>query len=340
MVDQLCGVMSTMEACRHVGFSRATYYRSRRPMKTPSKRRRNASRLSDARRAEILAVLNSDRFMDQPPRQIWARLLDEGRHLCHWRTMYRILHENGQIRERRDQRTHPPYTKPELLARGPNELWTWDITTLRGPVKAMHFKLYVILDVFSRYVVGWTLAPFESAALAKDLITITIARQSVRQDQLVIHSDRGPVMVSKTYVQLLADLGVESSYSRPYRSNDNPYSESHFRTMKYHRSYVPRFGSLEDARTWAQHFFDWYNHEFYHTGLALMHPATVHYGKTQKVWQARQRVINDAYAREPRRFIQGAPRIPKPRNEVWINQPNRGSGSAQSIPEQTDNPEA
>ena len=171
---------------------------------------------------------------------------------------------------------HPRYTKPELLACAPNQLWPWDITTLREPVKGLYLKLYVLLDVFSRYVVGWTLASFESAALAKDLITTTCARQNVSRDQLIIHSDRGPIMVSKTYVQLLAELGVEGSYSRPYRSSDNPYSEAHSRTVKYHRTYEVRFGSLEDARSWARQFFHWYNHEFYHSEIALMHPSTIH----------------------------------------------------------------
>ena len=234
--------------------------------------------------------------------------------------MYRILYESKEIPQRINQRVHPPYTKPELLACGPNQLWTWDITTLRGPKKGMYYKLYVVLDVFSRYIVGWTIAPYESAALAKDLITDTCARQNIKPNQLVIHSDRGPVMAIKTYVQLLADLAVEGSYSRPYRSNDNPCSEAHFRTAKYHRTYEVRFGSLEDARNWAQHLFQWYNNEFYHTGIALMHPSTVHYGKMREVWQARQHVMQEAYAQEPKRFIRGAPKV-APR-KVWINQPD------------------
>ena len=323
MVTLLRPIAGTKAACRHVGLSRASYYRSRRPApERPKRRRKNVRRLSDAKRAEIRAMLNSDRFMDLPPRQIWATLLDEGTYLCHWRTMYRIMSENNEIRERRNQRVHPPYTKPELLACAPNELWTWDITTLRGPASGVYFKLYVILDVFSRYVVGWTLASQESAALAKDLIATTCTRQHVRQHQLIIHSDRGPVMVSKTYVQLLTDLGVEGSYTRPYRSNDNPYSEAHFRTAKYHRTYEPRFGSLEDARSWARQFFEWYNYAFYHSEIALMHPSTLHYGQARKVWQARQRVMKEAYDREPARFIRGVPRIPMPRRTAWINRPD------------------
>ena len=325
MIRELAATIGVTLACVLVGISRATYYRSLRAPKPSQRRRRNIRRLSKALRAEILAVLNSDRFMDQPPRQIWAALLDEGRYLCHWRTMYRILRENKQIQERRNQRTHPSYTKSELLASAPNQLWSWYITTLKGPSKGIYFKLYVILDVFSRYVVGWTIAPFESAAVAKDLITTTIARQNVREGQLTIHSDRGSVMVSKTYVQLLGDLGVVGSYNRPYRSNDNPYSESHFRTMKYHRTYLSRFGSLEDAQSWAREFFEWYNNEFYHSEIALMHPATVHYGKADQVWQDRQRVMDAAYARDPDQFSGGAPQVPKPRRRAWINKPKNAA---------------
>ena len=322
MVTDISCAMSVKEACRHLGVSRPTYYRSRRPKEPQaSKRRRNRRRITDERRARILSILDSERFQDMPPRQIWATLLDEGRYACHWRTMYRILHDNKEMRERRNQRVHPPYKKPELLACGPNQVWSWDITTLRGPYKGMYFKLYVILDVFSRYVVGWTIARYESAALAKDLIATSWARQGVSRDQLVIHSDRGPAMVSKTYVQLLADLGVERSYSRPYRSNDNPYSEAHFRSMKYHRTYQARFGSLEDARCWARAFFNWYNDTFYHTDIALMHPSTLHYGRTRQVWQARQRVMEEAYACHLERFVRGVPKIPMPPRQVWINKP-------------------
>ena len=251
MVTRLRPILGTKAACRHVGISRASYYR--RPAAKKKPRRTPVGRLSTAQRAKIRALLNSERFMDLPPRQIWATLLDEGRYVCHWRTMYRG--ENDEIRERRHQRTPPSYPKPERLACAPNELGSWDITTLRGPAKGIYFKLYVILDVFSRYVVGWTLAQQESAALAKKLMETTCARQGVRQHQLTLHSDRGPVRVSKTYIQLLSDLQVDGSYTRPYHSNDNPYSEAHFRTAKYHRTYEPRFGSWEEARCWARQFF-------------------------------------------------------------------------------------
>ncbi len=233
-------------------------------------------------------MLNSERFLDLPPRQIWATLLDEGTYICHWRTMSGILHEFKEIHERRDRRVHPPYAQPERLAYGLNELWTWDITPHGAPKKGLYFKRYVILDVFSRHIAGSTLASYESATLAKDFITATCARQNMTQGRLDIHWDRGPVIVSKTYVQLLPDLGVEGSYSRLYRSNNNPYSEMLFRTAKYHRTYEPRCGSLEDAWSWARCFFYWCNHAFYRTRIALMHPSTVRDGLTLKVWQAPQ----------------------------------------------------
>ena len=331
MVQQLNTVMSTQDACQQVGLARATYYRSQQVANPQLKRpRRSARRFSDAERADILAVLNSERFMDWPPRKFGPNYWMNGdicvigarcTAFCRRISRYRSVDSNV--------RTH----RTELLACAPNELWSWDITTLKGPVKGTYFKLYVILDVFSRYVVGWTIAPYESAALAKDLVTTTLARQNVNPDALKLHSDRGSVMVSKTYVQLLADLGVEGSYSRPYQSNDNPYSESHFRTMKYHRSYVPRFGALEDARRWARQFFHWYNHGFYHSEIALMSPVTVHYGQVNEVWQARQQVMDAAYARDPEKFIGGAPKVPKPRRKVWINRPH---GESDAVADQAD----
>lgn len=321
-VALLRSALSAEEACRRVGVSRSAYYRSLRSPSPRGQRRRGSRRLPQALREEIRCVLNSERFMDMPPRQIWAALLDEGVYLCHWRTMYRILGEHEEVRERRRCRIRPRHRKPELLASSSNELWTWDITTLRGPAKGIYYKLYVILDVFSRYVVGWTLAPCESAALAKDLIAQAYERQGITDKRLVIHSDRGAPMTSRTYVQLLADLSVIGSWSRPYRSNDNPYSEAHFRTAKQHHTYEPRFGSLEDARRWARRFFDWYNNEFYHTGIALMHPATIHYGKAKQVWRARKRVLDEACAREPERFARGMPSVPAPPTAAWINKPD------------------
>ena len=256
-----------------------------------------------------------------PPRQIYATLLDEGRYVCHWRTMYRILMEHREVRERRNQLRHPPYKKPELLATGANQLWSWDITKLRGPQKWTSTYLYVIMDVYSRFVVGWTIAPVEASTLARQLIETSCVRQGIARDQLIIHSDRGPSMTSKSVAQLLAELGVEKSHSRPHVSNDNPYSEAHFKTMKYRPGYPSRFGSIEDARAWASRFFHWYNYEHYHTGLALMLPAVVHYGHASTVRQARQQVVAAAYARHPERFVRGMPKVGSPPRAVWINEP-------------------
>jgi len=269
----------------------------------------------------VRQVLNSERFQDSVPRQVYATLLDEGEYLCHWRTMYRILDEHGEVRERRNQLQHPVYTKPELLARGPNQLWSWDITKLKGPAKWTYYYLYVILDVFSRYVVGWMVAEREAASLAEKLIAQTCVKQGIEPSQLTLHADRGPSMRTKSVAQLLADLGVTKTHSRPYTANDNPYSESQFKTMKYRPDFPERFDSLADARSWAREFFGWYNHDHRHSGLGLMTPATVHHGQAETVRQQRQQVLLAAYAAHPERFVRGVPVPPELPNEVWINKP-------------------
>ncbi len=317
--------MGVRSACQHVGLPRATYYRSQRPPDVRQKKRRkpNKGRLPAEERARIHAIMNSERFWDMPPRQIWATLLDQGQYLCHGRTMYAILKEYNEMRERRNQLVHPPYKKPELLATAPNQVWSWDTTKLRGPQKWTSYTLYVMLDIFSRYVVGWMVVPGESADLAREFIHTTCMRQGVSPHQLVIHCDRGSPMMSKTYTQLLADLGVRRSFSRPYCSNDNAFSEAQFKTMKYHAGYPQRFGSLQDARNWAREFIDWYNDVHYHSELALMRPSMVHYGRAREVRSQRQRVMEKAYARNPERFLRGAPKIAMPPRQAWINRPNR-----------------
>jgi len=235
--------------------------------------------------------------------------------------MYRILKERQQVHERRNLLRHPTYTKPELLATGPNQLWSWDLTKLRGPVKWTYYYLYTILDVFSRYVVGWLIAERESAILAHQLIAETCTKQGITPDQLTLHADRGSSMTSKTVALLLADLGVAKTHSRPHVSNDNPYSESQFKTMKYRPDYPDRFGSIQDARAWARVFFHWYNHEHHHTGLGLMTPVTVHYGQAQHVIEQRQEVLQVAYAAHPERFVRGIPKPPSLPAKVWINKP-------------------
>lgn len=309
-------------ACDVLSVSRSSYYRATHPPTPRSEAPRPARGLSLAENEAVREVLNCDRFADEPPRQVYATLLDEGSYLCHWRTMYRLLAADGPVRERRDQLRHPLYDKPELLATAPNELWSWDISKMRGPEKWVYFYLYVIMDVFSRYVVGWMVAPAERSFLARDLIETTCARQGIDRHQLTIHADRGSPMTSKTVGQLLVDLGVEKTHSRPHVSNDNPYSEAHFKTMKYRPDYPKRFGSLADARAWAREFFLWYNHVHHHSALGLMPPAAVHYGWAGGLREQRGVVLAAAYEAHPERFPRGIPVQPPLQQAVWINKPN------------------
>ncbi len=270
----------------------------------------------------MLATLNSQRFADKAPAEVYATLLDEQTYLCSISTMYRVLHRNGPVRERRNQLRHPHYAKPELLATGPNQLWSWDITKLKGPVAWHYFYLYVILDVFSRYVVGWMIAEKESATLAKRLIAETLGKQEVNPENITLHADRGPSMRSKLVAQLLADLGVTKTHSRPYTSNDNPFSESQFKTMKYRPGFPARFGSIEDATSFARDFFPWYNLEHRHHGIALLTPYTVHYGHVDGVLATRQTALDGAFGTTPERFTK-PPTVAVPRSNVWINPPSK-----------------
>jgi len=260
------------------------------------------------------AQLHAERFRDKPPAQVYATLLDEGTYLCSIRTMYRLLGEHDEVRERRNQLTHPSYRKPELLATGANQVWSWDITKLLGPAKWTYFYLYVILDIFSRYVVGWMVAPRESAELAKRLIGETCRKQGIAPGQLTVHADNGSSMKSQPVAFLMADFGVTKSHSRPYVSNDNPFSESQFKTLKYRPEFPDRFGSIEDARAFCQHFFRWYNTEHHHSGIGLLTPETLHYGRAEKV-------ISQAYERTPERFVRARPKPPDKPTAVWINPP-------------------
>jgi putative transposase len=287
----------------------------------PKERRRPGRALTDAERSDLIETMNSPEFCDVAPRQIWASLLDRGQYKGHWRTMYRFLAENDEVQERRDQLRHPEYEKPELLATRPNELWSWDITKLRGPEKWTCYYLYLIMDVFSRYVVGWMIAENENATLASELIEVTCRRQGVDREELTIHADRGSPMTSKTVAQLLVDLGVEKSHSRPHVSNDNPYSESQFKTMKYHPGYPKRFGSIMDARNWVRKFIAWYNEYHHHSGIGLMPPKVVHYGEGEKLRAQRALVLEAAYAAHPERFVRGKPEAPALPEAVWINKP-------------------
>jgi putative transposase len=281
-----------------------------------------ARALSEAEREAVLGVLHCERFVDCSPAQVWATLLDEGRYLASERTFYRLLAaRHGGVRERRNQLTHPPYAAPELLAQHPNEVWSWDISKLKGPAKWTCFYLYVILDVFSRYAVGWTIAHRESSELAKALIGQAIEQQQIKRDTLTVHADRGSAMRSKPVAFLLADLGVLKTHSRPYTSTDNPYSEAQFKTLKYRPEFPDRFQNIEQARAFCRTFFHWYNHEHRHSGIGLMTPAAMHHGQAKKLHAERQRALDAAYARTPERFVRRPPRPPALPIAAWINKP-------------------
>jgi putative transposase len=302
--------------------SRATYYRRRAGTQRSGRAgRRCPRRVTAAERRSILDLLHSDRFIDKAPAEVYATMLDEGKYLCSERTMYRILAEHGEIRERRNQLRHPVYEKPELLATAPNQVWSWDITKLKGPAKWTYFYLYVILDIFSRYVVGWMIAHRESATLAKRLIADACEKQGITDGQLTVHADRGSSMTSKLVAQLLADLGVTKTHSRPHVSNDNPYSESQFKTMKYRPGFPARFGCIQDARGFCRSFFDWYNREHRHGGIGLMTPEAVHHGRAVAIRSRRQLVLEEAYLANPERFVRGRPTPPSLPQAAWINRP-------------------
>jgi putative transposase len=278
--------------------------------------------LEAAERQALLDVLHSERFVDQAPAEVYATLLDAGSYLASISTMYRVLRAAGEVAERRRQAAHPPTVKPELVADAPNRVWSWDITKLAGPAKWTYYYLYVILDIYSRYAVGWMVAERESAALAERLLAATITKQHISRDQLAIHADRGSSMASKQVAQLLADLGVTKSHSRPHVSNDNPYSESQFKTLKYRPTFPDRFGSIQDARAFCQQFFGWYNLAHHHSGIGLLTPADVHYGRAEQVQAARAEVLTAAYAAHPQRFVRKPPEPPALPAVAWINQPD------------------
>jgi putative transposase len=323
-VAELANNVGTSAACQALSMPRASYYRDVRKTSSPTvsaSRPSPARALRPAERDAVLARLHEERFQDRSPAAVYATLLDEGEYHCSIRTMYRLLDEHGEVRERRDQLTHPPYQKPELLATAPNQLWSWDITKLLGPAKWTYFYLYVLLDVFSRYVTGWMVAYRESAELAKRLIEESCKKQHIQPGQLTLHADRGTSMSSKPVAFLLADLGVTKTHSRPHVSNDNPYSESQFRTLKYRPEFPDRFGCIQDSRAFCQGFFRWYNEEHRHSGLGLLTPAMVHYGQAENTLRQRQEVLDVAYQLHPERFVRNAPKPPALPSEVWINRP-------------------
>ena len=323
-VHRLAPTVGIESACEALGVARASFYRQ--PVFGPAlpvpPRPSPARALSQEERGTVRAVLNSERFQDCAPAAIQATLLDQGQYLCSARTMYRLLEQDGATRERRDQLTHPEYKKPELLATAPNQLWSWDITKLRGPAKWTYFYLYVILDVFSRYVVGWMIAPRESSVLAKKLIQETCDKHLILPGELTLHADRGSSMRGKPVAFLLADLSITKTHSRPYTSNDNPYSESQFRTMKYRPEFPDRFGCIQDSRWFCQRFFAWYNDDHRHSGIGMLTPAMVHFGQAPAIRLQRQTVLDAAYLAHPDRFVRRPPTpLPLPK-EVWINKPH------------------
>jgi len=323
--DDLAAATSTKQACALLGASRATRYRRRRRAAAgpPAPRPVPANALSEAERQHILGVLRSDAYCDLAPAQVWARLLDDGIYLCSISTMYRLLAIAGENRERRRQRTHPARKKPELIAVGPNEVWSWDITKLQGPERGVYYELFVIIDIFSRYVVGWMVSPRETGELAEAFIADTLGRHGIERNQLSLHADRGTSMTSKPVAQLLVDLGVARSHSRPHVSNDNPYSEANFKTLKYCPAFPGRFGSIQDARSFCALFFDHYNHMHRHAGIGLHTPASVHYGTAGEIRAKRALTLNAAYAANPARFRYQRPAPPRLPAVAWINEPSR-----------------
>jgi putative transposase len=323
-VTALEPLIGTGPACRAAGKSKATHYRRAQPPRprTPPAPRAPANALSAEEVEEVLGQLRSARFRDLAPAQVWAILLDEDCYLCSISTMYRALRATGEVRERRAQATHPPRARPELMATAPNMCWSWDITKLRGPDKGVWFDLYVIIDIFSRYVVGWMVAPGESAELAESFIARAVAGQDVKSGTLTIHADRGTSMTSKPVAELLADLGIGRTHSRPHVSNDNPFSEAAFKTLKYYPAFPERFGSIADARVFCEEFFSYYNHQHRHSGIGLHTPASVHYGTAKEVRAKRAVTLDSAYAANPARFRHRRPTPPKLPTAAWINKPS------------------
>jgi putative transposase len=341
MLDQAVAILApavgTARACRAVGQPRSGWYRRHRQSPPPPRPPRAAAppqprALHACERQLVLEVLHAERFWDTAPASVYATLLDEGVYLASVSTMYRLLRQLGETGDRRRHATHPARVKPELLATGPNQCWSWDITKLAGPAKWTWYYLYVILDIYSRYVVGWMVAAREAAALAERLLADTIAAQQVEAGQLTVHADRGTSMTSKPVAMLLADLGVTRSHSRPHVSDDNPYSESQFKTLKHHPTFPDRFGCLQDARAFCQRFFGWYNLEHRHSGIALLTPADVHHGRADQVITARAAVLESAYAAHPERFVRKPPTPPRLPQAVWINNPVDPTEAPQQFP--------
>ena len=327
MIDNLSDHMTINKICADIGIPKSSYYYWKK--KKEDQREKETSKYQPSwsllleEKEMILSIMNSEDYYDKSPAYIYYSLLDSGVYLCSIRSMYRILKENNQSKERRKIIHHGKYEKPELLAEKPNEVWSWDITKLKGPAKWIYYYLYVIIDIFSRYVVGWHIAYREESQIAKELIYQSLLKQEISKDQLTIHADRGSSMRSKPVAVLLSDLGVTKSHSRPYQSNDNPYSESQFKTLKYQPLFPERFENIESARDYCRDFFQWYNQEHYHSGIGYYTPESVHYGYCNEIYNNRREVLLDAYFTNPGRFRNKIPRPLKPPKEAWINQPKK-----------------
>lgn len=321
--EQLAPTVGVAAACRGLGLVRSSVYRQRQPSapRASAVRRASARALAPEERTCVLDTFHEDRFVDRAPAAVYAILLEEGDYLCSIRTMYRVLEAADEVSERRAQRSHPQREPPRLVATAPNQVWTWDITRLPGPRKWITYPLYVVLDLFSRYIVAWMVALRESAGLAKRIVRAACMNQGIEPGQLTLHQDRGAPMTAKTFSQLLVDLDILASYGRPRVSNDNPYSESCFKTLKYAPAYPGYFSDPEAARGYFRDFFPWYHTEHRHSGLGLLTPDAVHHGRAGELQAARQRVLADAYEAHPERFVHGAPSAPKIPTEVWINRP-------------------
>jgi len=323
-VKNLASKTDIKTACLALGVPRATYYRQKMSVnkrKGKAVTPKHPLALSELEQQAVLNVLNSERFVDKSPGEVVPTLLDEGNYLCSERTMYRILRANSGVQERRQRTRQGNYVKPELLATGPNQVWSWDITKLKGPQKWSYFYLYVILDIYSRYVVGWMIADRESAELAKRLISNAYQKQKIQPNQLTLHADRGSSMKSKAVAFLLADLGVTKTHSRPYTSDDNPYSESQFKTLKYCPQFPARFGCIEDANSFCRAFFKWYNNEHKHSGINRLTPSSLHYGRADDVLAKRKKTLEEAFARHPERFKNKKPVVGEVPTKAWINPP-------------------
>ena len=327
MVQAASKITGVRRACAAIGWSRSHYYRLQKPVVVaarlvlPVSKPRHSNALTSDEEHAVIALLNSARFLDCAPREVWATLLGEGTYHCSWRTMYRLLSKNAPVQERRKIRRHPKYARPELEATGPNQVWTWDITYLKGPIRGQFNYLYVAMDIFSRLVVGWLIANEESAILAEQLFEKSLKKQAVQRGQLTLHADRGAPMKNQTMESFLTRMQVGISHSRPRVSNDNCFSEAGFKTMKYSADFPARFESMEAAELFCRGYFDWYNNQHHHSGVAFMTPAQVHYGEADKVTAKRLDVMEKVFILHPERFRKGHPAVPVLPTRVWINKP-------------------